>query len=98
MRRVGDLLPGLASALGLEEELMLSRLMKSWDALVAERVPPAAGACRVVGRAGSTLLIEADEPIVAQEIRLCGPELTSALAATPGGAGVRELRVRVRRV
>ena len=54
--RIGDLLPEAARRLGLEDELRLARAIATWDAIVAERVPPAAGACRAgpprAGRAG----------------------------------------------
>jgi hypothetical protein len=46
---------------------------------------------------GFALVVEADAPIVAQELRLRSPELLEALAAAPGGLRARELRVRVRR-
>jgi predicted nucleic acid-binding Zn ribbon protein len=46
---------------------------------------------------GSTLVVEADAPIVAQELRLRGPELLAAFAATPAGSGVRDLRIVVAR-
>ena len=48
MVRIGDLIPDAARGLGLEDELRLSRAMATFEALVAERVPAAAGACRVV--------------------------------------------------
>ena len=48
MSRVGDLMPEAARALGLEDELRLARAIATFEALVAERVPAAAGACRVV--------------------------------------------------
>ena len=97
MSRIGDLLPDAARGLGLEDELRLSRAMATFEAIVAERVPPAAGACRVVRLDGFALIVEADAPIVAQELRLRGPELLAALAAAPGGMGLRELRILVRR-
>ena len=50
MVRIGDLIPDAARGLGLEDELRLSRAMATFEALVAERVPAAAGACRVVRR------------------------------------------------
>jgi hypothetical protein len=93
MVRIGDLLPDAARGLGLEDELRLSRAMATFEQLVAERIPAAAGACRVVRIDGWTMFVEADAPIVAQELRLRGPELLIAFAATPGGAGARELRV-----
>jgi hypothetical protein len=97
MVRLGELIPDAARALGLEDELRLSRAIATFEALVAERVPAAAGACRVIRLEGFTLDIEADAPIVAQELRLRAGELLTAFAATPGGVGARELRVHVRR-
>jgi len=97
MTRIGELMPEAARALGLEEELRLSRAIATFEALVAERVPAAAGACRVMGLEGFALDIETDAPIVAQELRLRSTELLTAFAAAPGGVGVRELRIRVRR-
>jgi hypothetical protein len=97
MVRIGDLIPDAARGLGLEDELRLSRAMATFEALVAERVPAAAGACRVIRLEGFTLDVEADAPIVAQELRLRSGELLSAFAASPGGVGARELRVHVRR-
>jgi hypothetical protein len=70
--------------------------MATFEALVAERVPPAAGACRVIRVDGFALIVEADAPIVAQELRLRAPELLAAFAAAPAGIGARELRVHVR--
>src|SRR6476619_1267716 len=52
MRRIGELIPDAARALGLEDELRLARAMSTFEAIVAERVPAAAGACRVVGIVG----------------------------------------------
>lgn len=97
MVRLGDLIPDAARALGLEDELRRSRAMATFEAIVAERVPTVAGACRVTHLEGFTLDIEADAPIVAQELRLHQSELLAAFAASPGGLGVRQLRVHVRR-
>ena len=97
MVRIGDLMPATARALGLEDELRLSRAIATFEAIVAERVPAAAGSCRVIQLEGFALDVEADAPIVAQELRLRSPELLAAFAAAPGGVGIRELRVRIRR-
>jgi Dna[CI] antecedent, DciA len=97
MTRLGDLIPDAARQLGLEDELRLARAIATFEALVAERVPPAAGACRVVRLEGFAMDVEADAPIVAQELRLRASELVAAFAAAPGGVGVRDLRVHVRR-
>ena len=97
MRRIGELIPDAARALGLEDELRLARAIATFEALVAERVPAAAGSCRVVRLEGFTIDVEADAPIVAQELRMRSSELLAAFTAAPGGVGVRDLRVRVRR-
>jgi len=97
MTRIGELMPAAARSLGLEDELRLARAIATFEAIVAERVPAAAGSCRVIRLEGFALDVEADAPIVAQEMRLRGPELLAAFAAAPGGVGVRELRVHVGR-
>ncbi len=98
MERIGDLLPEAARALGLEAELRLARATSVWAAIVAERVPPAAGGCRLLEISGGAVLVEADEPIIAQELRLRSTELLAAFSAAPGGVAARDLRIRVRRV
>lgn len=97
MVRIGDLLPDAARGLGLEDELRLARAMTTFEAIVAERVPAAAGACRVVRVDGFALHVEVDHPIIAQEIRLRTPELLEAFGAAPAGVRAREIRVVVRR-
>jgi predicted nucleic acid-binding Zn ribbon protein len=97
MIRIGDLLPDAARGLGLEDELRLSRAMTTFDQLIGERVPGAAGVCRVARVDGGTLVVEATAPIVAQELRLRAPELLAAFVATPAGAGIRDLRIVVGR-
>ncbi len=104
MQRIGDLIPDAARRLGLEDELRLARAAATWDAIVAERVPAAAGSCRLlrlvgVASAGGGVLealVEADHPIVAQELRMREPELVTAFAAAPGGVGLARLRITVR--
>ena len=91
--RIGDLLPEAARRLGLETEFRLARAITTWDALVAERVPPAVGACRLVRLETDALVVAVDEPIVGAELRMRALELLEAFAAAPGGAGVRYLRI-----
>ena len=98
MERIGDLLPETARRLGLEEELRLARASGTWSAIVSERVPAASGRSRVVRIVGSLLVVDADRPIVAQELRLRSVELLEAFASAPGGGGVTDLRVQVRHV
>jgi hypothetical protein len=104
MQRIGDLIPEAARQLGLEDELRLARAGATWDAIVSERVPAAAGACRLVRLVGVTsagggvveAVVETDHPIVAQELRMREPELVAALAAAPGGVRLTRLRITVR--
>jgi len=97
MSRIGDLIPEAARRLGLDEELRLARAIATFAAIVAERAPAASGACRVIRLDGFALVVEADAPIVAQELRLRSPELLDAFAAAPGGLRATEMRLRVRR-
>jgi predicted nucleic acid-binding Zn ribbon protein len=98
MERIGDLIPSAARQLGLEDELRAARATATWLAIVGERVPAAAGACRLVRVDGLTLVVEADEAIVAQELRLRSSELLVAFRVAPGGLPATDLRVGVRRV
>ena len=79
MERIGDLLPGLAREYGLDDELDQARLAAAWDRVVAEKLPAAVDACRLVSLKQGVATVEADEAIVAQEIRLRTPELLAAL-------------------
>jgi len=97
MSRIGELIPEAARRLGLEDELRSARAMTTFAAIVEERAPAASGSCRLVRLDGFSLLVEADEPIVAQELRLRSAELLAAFGAAPGGLRATELRVRVRR-
>ena len=90
MVRLGDLIPDAARALGLEDELRLSRAIATFEAIVAERVPAAAGACRVIRLDGFALVVEADAPIVAQELRMRGPG--APLGVRGGTRGRRRAR------
>ena len=97
MSRIGELMPTAAARLGLADELRRARLLATFDAIVAERAPAAHGACRALRIEGETLLVEADAPIVGQELVLRADELATAFRTAPGGAPVRQLRVTVRR-
>ena len=97
MQRLGDLIPETARRLGLDDELRLARAITTWSAIVAERVPPAANSSRLLRIDGFVLVVEADSPIVAQELRLRSTELLAAFRSAPGGMPASELRVGVRR-
>jgi hypothetical protein len=97
MSRIGELMPQAAAHLGLEGELRKARFLATFDAIVAERAPAAHGACRALRVDGETLHVEADAPIVGQELLLHADELTTAFRTAPGGAPVRRLKVSIRR-
>lgn len=96
MTRIGDLIPDAAARLGLADELRRARAVATFDAIVAERAPAAHGACRALRIDGSALVVEADAPIVAQEIRLHARQLTEAFSAAPAGTPISEIRVTTR--
>lgn len=92
MRRVGDLLPEAARALGLEEELRLARAASTFAAILSERAPALAGSARLVRVSGASVIVEVDHPLVGQEVHLRSTELLEALAAAPGGVRAVEIR------
>jgi hypothetical protein len=59
--------------------------------------PAAHGACRAVAVEGTALVVEADAPIVAQELRMHALDLRDAFRAAPAGAPIEELRITIRR-
>ena len=97
MSRIGELMPQAAARLGLDGELRKARFLATFDAIVAELAPAAHGACRAVRVDGETLHVEADAPIVGQELLLHAGDLAAAFRNAPGGAPVRQLKVVIRR-
>ena len=97
MRRLSDVLPSVASQLGLEQELEHGRAIASWARLVEELVPAAAGASQLLEVRAPVLIVSADDQFVAQELRLRTDELLRAFASAPGGTRLRELRPVLRR-
>ena len=98
MRRLSDVLAGVASQLGLEQELEHGRAYASWERLVEELVPAAAGSSQLLEVRPPVLIVSADDQFVAQELRLRADELLRAFAGAPGGTRLRELRPVVRRL
>ena len=96
MSRIGELIPRAAARLGLEDELRRARFLATFDAIVAERAPAAHGACRALRVEGETLVVEADAPIVGQELLMHGDALATAFRTAPGGVPVRQIRVVIR--
>jgi hypothetical protein len=97
MQRIGELIPSAAAHLGLADELRRARAIATFDAIVAEHAPAAHGACRAVRIDDAALVVEADAPIVAQELRLRSTALLDAFRAAPAGGDVAELRISIRR-
>lgn len=96
MRRIGELIPEAAARLGLADELRRARAAATFEAIVAERAPAAHGACRAIGVEAGTLVVEADAPIVAQELRLRERALVEGFRTAPAGAPIERLRITVR--
>jgi hypothetical protein len=97
MSRVGDLIPDAAAHLGLADELRRARAVATFDRLVAELAPAAHGACRALRVEGAALVVEADAPIVAQELRLHALDLRDAFRSAPAGAAINDVRITIRR-
>lgn len=94
--RIGDLLPGLASRLGLDDELRAARAMSSWQRVVAEQAPAATGASRLIEIRPPALIVSAADAATGQELRLHSSQLLDAFAGAPGGTRLLELKVVVR--
>jgi hypothetical protein len=97
MERLSDLLPQTVRQFGLEDQLEQARAAAAWLSLIEERVPAAVGACRLTDLRHGIATIETDEQIVAQEIRLRGPELLTVLRGTIR-TPIRQLLVTTRHV
>jgi predicted nucleic acid-binding Zn ribbon protein len=91
-RRVGDLLPAVASQLGIDEELQLARAAATWQRLIEEQVPGAAGATRLMAIRPPRLIVSADDTTTAAELRLHAATLLEAFAVASGGSRLDELR------
>ena len=94
--RVCDVLPGVASTLGIDGELRRARQMAAWQRLVEERVPAASGASSLLDVQPPVLVVSATSPIVAQELRMRQLDLLAAFAQVPDGVRLIELRVVIR--
>jgi len=96
VQHIGDLLPSIASQLGLDEELRAARAIASWTRIVEELVPAAAGTSRLLEVRPPVLFVSADDAPTGQELRLHSHDLLEAFAGAPGGQRLRELHVIVR--
>jgi hypothetical protein len=96
MKRIGDVLPGVAAELGISRELRFARQMAAWERIVAERVPRAGGTSTLLSLQPPALVVSATSPIVGQELRLHQSDLLDAFAQAPDGQKLIELRVVIR--
>ena len=98
MRRLSELLPDAVAAMGIGEELATATRGRSWEAIVADLVPAASSRCAMVEVRPPQLIVRADDPATAQELRMHGSAILAAFAAA-GPVGTdppTELRVVVR--
>ncbi len=96
MRRLSDLLPDVATRLGIGAELHEASRARAWELLVAELVPHAAGSCPLLEVRAPALVVGAPDPATAQELRLQASVLLEAFARLPGGERLESLKVVVR--
>jgi hypothetical protein len=96
MRRLSDLLPEVASRLGIAGELHDASRAQAWELLVAELVPHAAGSCHLLEVQAPNLVVSAPDPATAQELRLQAMVLLDAFAGLPAGERLEALKVVVR--
>jgi predicted nucleic acid-binding Zn ribbon protein len=97
MRRLSDLLPEAAAALGIEEDLHRARVAAAWERMVEEHVPGAAGSSHPITIEEGGLVVATEDAAVAQELRLRTPELLEALGRAPAVGNLRGIRIVVRR-
>jgi hypothetical protein len=96
MRRLSDLLPDLASQLGIDRQLQAATRARTWELLVAELVPHAAGSCHLLETRPPLLIVSAPDAATAQELRLHASTLLDAFTGVAPGERLDELRVVVR--
>ena len=90
------MLPELAAAIGIEDELRFARQMSAWERLVEEHLPAARGASQLLAVQPPALVVSASDNVVAQELLLRQHQLLGAFARLPDGMRLLELRVSVR--
>lgn len=96
MHRLSDLLPEAVAALGIGDELTTASRERTFESLVGELVPAAVGRCAMVELRPPQLIVRADDPATAQELRLNGSALLAAFPTDAGTPRPTELRVIVR--
>jgi len=92
---LAGLLPEAARALGFEEELRFARTMGAFSDLLREVAPHLAPDTHLVAIERGRLIVEAQNPVAAQELHLRGAELARAFSERPGGERSLGLTVRI---
>jgi len=92
---LAGLLPEAARALGFEEELRFARTMGAFGDLLREVAPHLAPVSHLVAIERGRLIVEARNPVAAQELHLRGAELARAFSERPGGERSIGLTVRI---
>jgi hypothetical protein len=92
---LAGLLPEAARALGFEEELRFARTMGAFHDLLREVAPHLAPTSRLVAIERGRLVVEATNPVAAQELHLRGAEFSRAFSERPNGERSIGLTVRV---
>lgn len=92
---LAGLLPEAARALGFEEELRFARTMGAFGDLLREVAPHLAPVSHLVAIERGRLIVEAKNPVAAQELHLRGAELARAFGERPGGERSLGLTVRI---
>ncbi len=92
---LAGLLPEAARALGFEEELRFARTMGAFGDLLREMAPHLAAVSHLVAIERGRLIVEARNPVAAQELHLRGAEITRAFSERPGGERSIGLTVRI---
>lgn len=95
MRRLSDLLPDVATHLGIRE-LRAANQALTWERLVADLVPHASGTCHVLEVRPPTLVVSVPDAATAQELRLHASVLLDGFAILPDGHRLDDLKVVVR--
>jgi predicted nucleic acid-binding Zn ribbon protein len=91
-RPVGDSLAGLAKRLGAPPPALLTAVFAQWEELVG---PAIAAHARPLSVTRRVLLIGADHPGWATQLRFLSAELLDRLAATAGAGQIERVDIRI---
>jgi predicted nucleic acid-binding Zn ribbon protein len=91
-RPVGDSLPGLAKRLGAPSPSLLTAVFAQWETLVG---PAIAAHAKPLSISRGVLLIGADHPGWATQLRFLGAELLARLAASAGPGQIERVDIKI---